>query len=95
MDNYLTPNMNLDDDFQHLQTNQKQEAAKNCNCTIADVENTLARFTWAKEAEKKMMQMKEEGKPLPKSLAEVNDFFVPQHLLLITGALSALTWICN
>ncbi|XP_030460703.1 OVARIAN TUMOR DOMAIN-containing deubiquitinating enzyme 7 [Syzygium oleosum] len=61
----------LDPSGEHLQTNQKQEAAKNCNCTIADVENTLARFTWAKEAEKKMMQMKEEGKPLPKSLAEV------------------------
>lgn len=63
--------MTLDDDFQHLQTNQKQEAAKNCNCSIADVENALAKFTWAKEAENKLMKLKEEGKPMPKSLAEV------------------------
>ncbi|KAF7817854.1 SEC-C domain-containing protein [Senna tora] len=56
---------------ENLQTAQKQEAAKRCNCTIADVENALAKFTWAKEAEKKMQKLKEEGKPLPKSLAEV------------------------
>ncbi|XP_030520698.1 OVARIAN TUMOR DOMAIN-containing deubiquitinating enzyme 7 isoform X2 [Rhodamnia argentea] len=61
----------LDPSGEHLQTKQKQEAAKNCNCTIADVENALAKFTWAKEAEKKLIQMKEEGKPVPKSLAEV------------------------
>ncbi|XP_021891230.1 uncharacterized protein LOC110809652 [Carica papaya] len=55
----------------NLQTSQKQEAAKQCNCTIADVENALAKFTWAKEAQKKIAKLKEEGKPLPKSLAEV------------------------
>ncbi|KAK3441779.1 protein translocase subunit SecA 1 [Eucalyptus grandis] len=61
----------LDPSGEHLQTNQKQEAAKNCNCSIADVENALAKFTWAKEAENKLMKLKEEGKPMPKSLAEV------------------------
>ncbi|XP_047339076.1 uncharacterized protein LOC124942589 [Impatiens glandulifera] len=50
---------------------QKQEAAKRCNCTIVEVENTLAKFTWAKEAQRKIEKMKEEGKPLPTSLIEV------------------------
>lgn len=31
----------------------------------------LAKFTWAKEAQMKLEKMKEEGKPLPKSMAEV------------------------
>ena len=57
--------------IQNLQTTQKQEAAKHCNCTIADVENALAKFTWAKEAQKKIQKLKEEGKPMPKSFAEV------------------------
>ncbi|XP_024030576.1 uncharacterized protein LOC21405610 isoform X2 [Morus notabilis] len=56
---------------ENLQSNHKQEAAKNCNCTIADVENALAKFTWAKEAQKKIENLKKEGKPMPKSLAEV------------------------
>ncbi|KAL8246669.1 hypothetical protein R6Q59_028239 [Mikania micrantha] len=56
---------------ENIQPSQKQEAAKMCKCTIADVENTLARFTWAKEAQKKIEKLKEEGKPMPKSLAEV------------------------
>ncbi|KAL3516220.1 hypothetical protein ACH5RR_023122 [Cinchona calisaya] len=56
---------------ENLLTNQKQEAAKHCNCTIADVENALAKFTWAKEAQRKIEKLKEEGKPMPKSLAEV------------------------
>ncbi|KAI7756882.1 hypothetical protein M8C21_027917 [Ambrosia artemisiifolia] len=56
---------------ENIQPSQKQEAAKLCNCTLADVENTLAKFTWAKEAEKKLQRMKEEGKPMPKNLAEV------------------------
>ncbi|CAA3007563.1 Hypothetical predicted protein [Olea europaea subsp. europaea] len=56
---------------ENIQTSQKQEAAKQCNCTIADVENALAKFTWAKEAQRKIEKLKEEGKPMPKSLAEV------------------------
>ncbi|KAG4913984.1 hypothetical protein JHK85_055372 [Glycine max] len=61
----------LDPTGENLQTTQKQEAAKHCNCTIADVENALAKFTWAKEAQKKLEKLKEEGKPMPKSFAEV------------------------
>ncbi|CAL5339665.1 unnamed protein product [Camellia sinensis] len=61
----------FDNTGENLQSSQKQEAAKHCNCTIADVENTLAKFTWAKEAHKKVEKLKEEGKPMPKSLAEV------------------------
>lgn len=62
-------------DCQNVQTSQKQEAAKHCNCTIADVERALAQFTWAKEAQKKLQKLKEEGKPVPKSIAEVlNDY---------------------
>ncbi|KAA8544991.1 hypothetical protein F0562_019792 [Nyssa sinensis] len=56
---------------ENLQTSQKQEAAKHCNCTIADIENALAKFTWAKEAHKKIGKLKEEGKPMPKNLAEI------------------------
>ncbi|GAV64227.1 SEC-C domain-containing protein [Cephalotus follicularis] len=56
---------------ENLQTNQKLEAAKKCNCTITDVENALSKFTWAKEAHKKIERLKEEGKPLPKSIGEV------------------------
>ncbi|PWA65774.1 SEC-C motif containing protein [Artemisia annua] len=55
----------------NIQPSQKQEAAKKLNCTIAEVENTLAKFTWAKEAQRKIEKLKEEGKPMPKSLAEV------------------------
>ncbi|KAE8679299.1 asparagine--tRNA ligase [Hibiscus syriacus] len=56
---------------ENLQPNQKKEAAKQCDCTLLDVENALAKFTWAKEAHKKVVQLKEEGKPMPKSFAEV------------------------
>ncbi|XP_022719238.1 uncharacterized protein LOC111277225 [Durio zibethinus] len=56
---------------ENLQPSQKKEAAKQCDCTLLDVENALAKFTWAKEAHKKMVKLKEEGKPMPKSFAEV------------------------
>lgn len=56
---------------ENLQKSQKQAAAKHCNCTIADVENALSKFTWAKEAQKKIEKLKAEGKPLPTSMAEV------------------------
>lgn len=56
---------------QNLQSSQKQSAARHCNCTIADVENALAKFIWAREAHKKIEKLKEEGKPMPKNLAEV------------------------
>ncbi|XP_050383123.1 uncharacterized protein LOC126799905 [Argentina anserina] len=56
---------------ENLQITQKQEAAKHCKCTISDVENALAKFTWARDANKKMEQLKAEGKPLPTSIGEV------------------------
>nr|AFK33624.1 unknown [Lotus japonicus] len=61
----------LDPTGEKLQSAQKQAAAKHCNCTIIDVENALAEFTWAKEAQKKIEKLKEEGKPMPTSIAEV------------------------
>lgn len=61
----------FDNTGDNLKPSQKQEAAKKCKCTISEVENALAKFTWAKEAQRKMEKLKEDGKPLPKSLAEV------------------------
>ncbi|KAE9593641.1 hypothetical protein Lal_00036388 [Lupinus albus] len=56
---------------ENLQTAQKQEAAKHCNCAIADVENALAKFTWAKEAQMKIQKLKDEGKPMPKNFGDL------------------------
>ncbi|KAH0933852.1 hypothetical protein HID58_010969 [Brassica napus] len=56
---------------ENLQASHKQEAAKQCNCTIADVENTLSKFTWARQAHKKMTELKDGGKPLPKNMGEL------------------------
>ncbi|KAF3454368.1 hypothetical protein FNV43_RR04815 [Rhamnella rubrinervis] len=61
----------FDSTGENIQSCQKQEAAKHCNCTIAEVENALAKFTWAREAQKKIENLKKEGKPMPKSIAEV------------------------
>ncbi|KAJ4824486.1 hypothetical protein Tsubulata_033136, partial [Turnera subulata] len=61
----------IDPTGENLQTSQKQQAATHCNCTVADVENALSKFTWAKEVQKKLKQLKDEGKPMPKSMAEV------------------------
>lgn len=61
----------FDPNGENIQVSHKQEAAKKCNCTILEVENTLAKYTWAKEAQKKIEKLKEEGKPMPTSLAEV------------------------
>ena len=57
--------------IQKLRNTDKINATKHCNCTIADVEHILAKYTWAKEAQKKIEKLKEEGKPLPKSFNEV------------------------
>jgi hypothetical protein len=35
------------------------------------VEDVVAKYEWAKEANRRVMKLKEEGKPLPKSLDEV------------------------
>ncbi|ERN16926.1 hypothetical protein AMTR_s00057p00181010 [Amborella trichopoda] len=61
----------LDPTGEHLESSQKSSAAKHCNCTIADVENTLSKYTWAKEAQKKIEKLKEEGKPIPTTMGEV------------------------
>ncbi|EPS67128.1 hypothetical protein M569_07650, partial [Genlisea aurea] len=61
----------VDPTGESLQPGHKTEAAKQCNCTIMEVESALSRFTWAKEAHKKLQKLKEEGKPMPKSLSEI------------------------
>ncbi|KAL8553726.1 hypothetical protein ACS0TY_002137 [Phlomoides rotata] len=61
----------VDPTGENIGPSQKKEAAKQCNCTVADVENTLSKFTWAKAAQAKMEQLKAEGKPLPKSMTEI------------------------
>jgi uncharacterized protein YecA (UPF0149 family) len=61
----------LDATGENLQASQKQDAAKHCKCTITDVENTLSKFTWARQAHKKMTELKEGGKPLPKNMGEL------------------------
>ncbi|KAJ3699199.1 hypothetical protein LUZ61_002904 [Rhynchospora tenuis] len=61
----------IDATGEKLTNTHKNDAAKHCNCTIAEVEHILAKFSWAKEAQKKIEKLKEEGKPLPKSFSEV------------------------
>jgi hypothetical protein len=50
------------------------------------VEHILAKYTWAKEAQKKIEKLKEEGKPLPKSFNEVtlgSLTTIPSHIILV------------
>ncbi|KAK3129007.1 hypothetical protein QOZ80_6BG0469980 [Eleusine coracana subsp. coracana] len=63
----------IDPTGEKLQASDKVNATKHCNCTIADVEHILAKYTWAKEAQKKIVKLKEEGKPLPKTFNEVQN----------------------
>uniref|UniRef100_A0ACD6AEP4 Uncharacterized protein n=1 Tax=Avena sativa TaxID=4498 RepID=A0ACD6AEP4_AVESA len=56
-----------------LKSSDKISATKNCNCTMADVEHILAKYTWAKEAQMKIEKLKAEGKPLPTSFSEVQN----------------------
>lgn len=63
----------IDPTGEKLQPSDKVNATKHCNCTIADVEHILAKYTWAKEAQKKIVKLKEEGKPLPKTFNEVQN----------------------
>ncbi|XP_010674908.2 uncharacterized protein LOC104890978 isoform X2 [Beta vulgaris subsp. vulgaris] len=80
---------NFDPNGQNLQISQKQAAAKQCKCTMADVENTLAKYTWAKEAQFKLQKLKEEGKPMPKSMAEDLNWwnYQPTSRVLVVAAL--------
>ncbi|KAF9621043.1 hypothetical protein IFM89_015865 [Coptis chinensis] len=61
----------FDPSGENIKPSQKQEAAKKCNCTIQDVENALSKFTWAKEAQKKIEKLQAEGKPIPTSFSEI------------------------
>lgn len=38
---------------------------------MAEVENILAKFEWAKTAQNKVEKLQAEGKPVPKTMAEV------------------------
>ncbi|KAH0465087.1 hypothetical protein IEQ34_005190 [Dendrobium chrysotoxum] len=62
---------NIDPTGENLQPNHKHEATKHCNCTISEVEHILSKYKWAKDAQKKIDKLKEEGKALPKSFSEV------------------------
>lgn len=57
---------------QRVGAQQKTEVATECGCTTSDVENVVAKYEWAKEANRRVLKLKEEGKPLPKSLNEVS-----------------------
>lgn len=57
--------------FQRVAGQHKAEVAAECGCTVRDVEDVVAKYEWAKEANRRVMKLKEEGKPLPKSLDEV------------------------
>ncbi|XP_057778231.1 uncharacterized protein LOC130996956 isoform X2 [Salvia miltiorrhiza] len=61
----------VDPTGEKIETRHKQDAAKQCNCTLTEVENTLAKFTWAKQAQGKLEQLHAEGKPIPTSMAEI------------------------
>lgn len=61
----------VDPTAENLKSSHKQDATVHCGCTISEVENALAKYTWAKEAQKKMDKLKEEGKPIPTSFSEV------------------------
>ncbi|CAM6103658.1 unnamed protein product [Calypogeia fissa] len=58
-------------DGQRLEAKHKSEVATQCGCTMKDVNDVLGKYEWAREANARMMRLKAEGKPLPKSLDEV------------------------
>ncbi|XP_057871739.2 uncharacterized protein LOC131078101 [Cryptomeria japonica] len=73
---------------EHLEAKHKVDAAKRCNCTMVDVENALSKFTWAKAAQKKIDKLKEEGKPMPKNLAEVQKLVGSSPIDIANSALA-------
>ncbi|XP_078432162.1 SEC-C motif protein isoform X2 [Wolffia australiana] len=75
----------VDPTGENLQSTHKQDAAKHCNCTLTEVENTLARYLWAKDAQKKLEKLKEEGNPLPKSFSELQKMMGSTPLDLARG----------
>lgn len=50
---------------------QKADVAAECGCTLFDVENVVSKYEWAKEANRRVKKLEAEGKPLPKTLNEV------------------------
>lgn len=50
---------------------QKADVAAECGCTVFDVENVISKYEWAKEANRRVKKLEAEGKPLPKTLNEV------------------------
>lgn len=61
----------IDPTGESLQQNHKQGATQHCNCTMSEVEHILSKFKWAKDAQKKIDELKKEGKEVPKSFSEV------------------------
>ncbi|KAL2643806.1 hypothetical protein R1flu_011393 [Riccia fluitans] len=58
-------------DGQRLTAQNKNEVAAQCSCTVRDVEDVLGKYEWTREANRRVIKLKEEGKPLPKSLDEI------------------------
>lgn len=61
---------------QHLDAKQKTEVATQCGCTIQDINRVLTKYDWMKEAHTKVLQMKEKGEGLPKTMEEMEKLLV-------------------
>ncbi|PKA51804.1 hypothetical protein AXF42_Ash008033 [Apostasia shenzhenica] len=61
----------IDPNGENIQHSHKLEATKHCNCTMSEVEHILSKYKWAKDAQKKIEKLKEEGKPMPTSFSQV------------------------
>lgn len=55
---------------QNVDEKQKEAAAKECGCTLKEINTMLTNFERMKEARAKLLQMKEKGEELPKTMAE-------------------------
>eukprot|EP00245_Coleochaete_scutata_P013624 TRINITY_DN5606_c0_g1_i1.p1 TRINITY_DN5606_c0_g1~~TRINITY_DN5606_c0_g1_i1.p1 ORF type:complete len:260 (+),score=46.92 TRINITY_DN5606_c0_g1_i1:131-910(+) len=49
----------------------KARVAKACGCKVVDVDILLQKYDWMKRASRKMVALKKEGKPIPKTMEEV------------------------
>ena len=49
----------------------RQRVASMVGCTLAQVDDCIARYLWVKNMGEKMAQLKREGKPLPTSIEEM------------------------
>eukprot|EP00250_Pteridium_aquilinum_P008752 c18185_g1_i1 orf=149-868(+) len=75
---------NHDPTGQTVDERQKAAVAKECGCTIQEINRMLTKFEWMKEARAKLLQMKEKGEELPKTMAEVEKLLKgssPKHNL--------------